>query len=56
MRSFRGSRLRIEVHNPQHVSRGVVRMEVDGVTQVGNVVKVEGLPVGEHRVEVWLGR
>ncbi len=55
VRIFRGSRLHIEVHNAQHVSRGVVRLEVDGIPQAGNVVRVDGSR-GEHRVEVWLGK
>jgi cellobiose phosphorylase len=53
-RHFRGGWLHITVHNPQHVSRGVVRFEVDGVPKTGNLAQLER-PAGEHRVEVWLG-
>ena len=35
VRRFRGSKLHITVNNPQHVSRGVVRFEVDGVPEIG---------------------
>ncbi len=54
MRILRGSRLRITVHNPSHVSRRVVRLLVDGVKVEGNVVRVDG-QTGDHQVEVWLG-
>jgi cellobiose phosphorylase len=54
-RSFRGSRLHITVHNPQHVSRGVVRVEVDGVQNEGNLVVFDE-PQRELQVEVWLGK
>jgi cellobiose phosphorylase len=54
-RRFRGNRLFIKVHNPQHVSRGVVRFEVDGQPMTGNIVPVDGA-TGDHQVEVWLGK
>jgi cellobiose phosphorylase len=54
-RSFRGSRLNINVHNPQHVSWGVVRFEVDGQPKTGNTIIVDGLPA-DHQVDVWLGK
>ncbi len=54
-RSFRGSRLSIKVHNPQHVSRGVVRFEIDGQTTTGNMVLVEGTPA-DHQIDVWLDK
>ncbi|OGN93401.1 MAG: glycosyl transferase [Chloroflexi bacterium RBG_13_50_21] len=54
-RSFRGCRLHITVHNPQHVSRGVVKIEVDGVTNEGNLVVLdESQKV--HQVAVWMGK
>jgi cellobiose phosphorylase len=53
-RRFRGCRLHIRVHNPQHVSRGVIKVTVDGVRIKGNLVKL-GLHDGAHQVEVWLG-
>ena len=54
-RSFRGNKLTITVHNPQHVSWGVVRFEVDGLPKTGNIAALEGTPA-DHTVEVWLGK
>jgi cellobiose phosphorylase len=53
-RRFRGRMLRVTVHNPQHVCRGVVKMSVDGGIVAGNLIPSD-LDDGEHRVEVWLG-
>ena len=53
-RIFRGCRLNITMRNPQHVSRGVTRVTVDGVKIEGSLVKLEALS-GAHQVEVWLG-
>jgi cellobiose phosphorylase len=53
-RSFRGSQMHITVHNPEHVSRGVIKMQVDGVDTEGSLV-VDTVP-GEHQVQVWLGK
>jgi cellobiose phosphorylase len=53
-RSFRGSQHYITVHNPEHVSRGVIKMEVDGALVEGSLVVPGGSP-GPHQVEVWLG-
>jgi cellobiose phosphorylase len=53
-RLYRGIRLHIRVHNPQHVSRGVRRVTLDGVEIEGNLVNMEALE-GEHQVEAWLG-
>jgi cellobiose phosphorylase len=54
-RNFRGARLQINVHNPQHVSQGVTKLEVDGVRQEANLVSVAG-QVGEHCIEAWMGK
>jgi cellobiose phosphorylase len=54
-RVFRGNRLHLTVHNPQHVSWGVVRLEVDGEAVQGSVVMVPDAS-GDHRVEAWLGK
>jgi cellobiose phosphorylase len=54
-RRFRGSLLRIVVHNPQHLCKGLVKVELDGKNVNGNLIP-GGLPEGEHHVEVWLGR
>ena len=53
-RRFRGQLLRIVVHNPWHVCKGVAKMTLDGDLAEGNLVP-SGLDVGEHLVEVWLG-
>jgi cellobiose phosphorylase len=52
-RKFRGSQLRITVHNEKRVSKGVVKMRVDGQEVSGNLIPL--LPVGEHYIEVWMG-
>jgi cellobiose phosphorylase len=52
-RRFRGSLLRIIVHNEQHVSKGVVKMTVDGQVVEGNLVPPQS--GGEHQIEVWMG-
>ena len=54
-RSFRGCRLHIDVLNPQHVSRGVMRVEVDGIGIEGNLVKLDKQG-GEYQVLVWMGK
>ncbi|MBN2803043.1 MAG: glycosyl transferase [Deltaproteobacteria bacterium] len=52
-RKFRGALYNIEVKNPDHVSKGVVKMVVDGKPVEGNVVPV--FESGDHKVEVTLG-
>jgi cellobiose phosphorylase len=54
VRRFRGRLIRIVVHNPQGVCKGVVKMSVDGKDLPGNLIPVD-LPGEEHDVEVWLG-
>jgi cellobiose phosphorylase len=54
VRAFRGNRFNIQVHNPQHVSRGVRQVNVDGAQIEGNLIKFESTG-GVHQVEVWLG-
>jgi cellobiose phosphorylase len=39
-RKFRGTLYRIEVKNPEHVSKGVVSVEVDGTVIDGNILPV----------------
>ena len=53
-RRFRGKLIEIRVHNPGHICKGVVRLEVDGQVISGNIVPVD-LPGERHQVEVWLG-
>jgi hypothetical protein len=53
-RAFRGSRYRIRVANPQHVSRGVVSLRVDGREVEGSLVLPAG--GGLHAVEAVLGQ
>lgn len=55
MRRFRGQVYRITAHNPQHVSKRVSRMVVDGNEIEGNLIP-PGLTGLEHTVEVWLGK
>lgn len=54
-RVFRGARVHIRVHNPDHVCKGIVRMTVDGLNQPGSAAFL--FPAGEeHILEVWMGR
>ncbi|MCX7861353.1 MAG: glycosyl transferase family 36, partial [Chloroflexus sp.] len=53
-RPFRGAVYEIEVLNPQHVSRGVASIEVDGVPITGQVVPALGDGT-THHVRVVLG-
>jgi cellobiose phosphorylase len=53
-RKFRGKIYRILVHNPLHVSKGVVKMSVDGNALSGSLIPMN-LPGMEHAVEIWLG-
>jgi cellobiose phosphorylase len=54
-RNFRGNMLHISVHNPQHISWGVQRIEMDGKPVVSNLVVLDKLS-GEHQVQVWMGK
>jgi cellobiose phosphorylase len=54
-RRFRGRMMRIVVHNPEHVCKGVVKMTVDGKFVPGNIIPAD-LPGEEHHVEIWLGK
>jgi cellobiose phosphorylase len=55
VRRFRGQTLRIAVHNPDGVCKGVVKMTVNGKGFSGNLIPCD-LPGSEHQIEVWLGR
>ncbi|HEX9061863.1 MAG TPA: glycosyl hydrolase family 65 protein [Clostridia bacterium] len=53
-REFRGSKYSITVKNPNHVSKGVKSLEVDGTEFIGNVIPIfsDGK---EHQVVVTMG-
>jgi cellobiose phosphorylase len=53
-RQFRGTRYEIEVQNPNHISKGVELMRVDGQRIDGNIVPifVDGQ---SHHVQIILG-
>ncbi|MFD3258261.1 GH36-type glycosyl hydrolase domain-containing protein [Paenibacillus lentus] len=53
-RVFRGDTFEISIKNPNHVSKGVKSITVDGKTIAGNVIAPIG-DGGTHRVEVVLG-
>jgi len=53
-RVFRGNVLEIQVHNPQHVQRGVEKLTLNGASLPGNLIPVEQMAATNH-VEVWLG-
>jgi len=52
-RSFRGATYKIEVKNPDHVSKGVKSVTVDGKAVDGNIVPI--FTEGAHTVEVVMG-
>ncbi|MCL1903923.1 MAG: glycosyl transferase [Oscillospiraceae bacterium] len=52
-RIFRGAIYNITVKNPDRVSKGVVKMTVDGVDTKGNII--HAFKAGTHEVEVVLG-
>ncbi len=54
-RRFRGRVIRIVVHNPEHVSKGVVKMTADKNIIEGNLIP-PNLEGNEHIVEIWLGK
>ncbi len=54
-RQFRGRKYEITVHNPDGVSKGVSRIQIDGKEAAGNLVPL-ALPGADHQVEVWLGK
>ena len=49
-RRYRGSLLHITIHNPDHVSKGVSRLFVDGLLLSDNIIPAN-LPPGEHYIE-----
>jgi cellobiose phosphorylase len=53
VRKFRGSLMRITVHNEKHVNKDVIKMTVDGQLVEGNLVPL--MAGGEHQIEVWMG-
>jgi cellobiose phosphorylase len=53
-REFRGDLYQITVKNPNHVSKGVVKMIVDGKEVKGNIIPLAG-DKKMHEVEVVLG-
>ncbi len=53
-RIFRGARYRIEIRNPDHVSKGIRQLIVDGQQIKGNVIPVFDTGT-EHKVEVIMG-
>ena len=55
VRRFRGKTIRIIVYNEQSVSRGVVRMRMNGQEIRGNVIPFDLLG-DDQEVEVWLGK
>jgi cellobiose phosphorylase len=53
-RRCRGAVYHIRVHNPNHVCKGVVRMEVNGNKVFGNCAAYQAAG-SENMIEVWLG-
>ncbi len=53
-RIFRGAKYRIEIRNPDHVSKGIKLLTVDGRETEGNVIPVFDTGT-EHKVEVIMG-
>ena len=55
IRKFRGNFIHIEVHNPDHVCKGVRLMKIDGLEVEQNLIEME-MVQQNSMVEVWLGR
>jgi cellobiose phosphorylase len=53
-RRCRGAVYHIRVHNPNHVCKGVVRMEINGNKVFGNCAAYQAAG-SENMIEVWLG-
>jgi len=53
-RRFRGAEYVIQVHNPEHVSKGVMRIDINGQTMKGNRVPISP-PGSQVDVEIWMG-
>lgn len=53
-RHFRGADFDIEVKNPQHVSKGVKKLIIDGKEFIGNIIPVMN-DFANHKVEVIMG-
>lgn len=53
-RAFRGARYEIEVLNPNHISKGVAKLTLDGEEVDGNVIPTQG-DGKTHKVVVTLG-
>ncbi len=53
-RKFRGDTYHIEIQNPNHVSKGVVKIEVDGKEQASGKINIIG-DGNEHTVIVTMG-
>ena len=54
IRKFRGVTYMINLHNPQHISKGIKSITVDGKSLIGNTLPIfeKG---SEHKVEVLMG-
>ena len=52
-RSFRGATFNIEIKNPDHISKGIKSLTVDGKPVEGNVIK--DITPGVHEVVAILG-
>lgn len=52
-RSFRGAEYTIKIENPNHVSKGIKSLTVDGKAVDGNVIR--GITSGKHEVVAVLG-
>jgi cellobiose phosphorylase len=54
-RIFRSKTYHIKVHNPDGVSRGIIKMTVDGKNIPGNIIPFD-LSGKEHFIEAWMGK
>jgi len=52
-RNFRDHLIEINVHNPNHVCKGVVRTTLNGAELPGNIIPTDKL-VQKNQVEIWL--
>jgi cellobiose phosphorylase len=52
-RKYRGSKFLIEVHNIDHVSKGIKSMTLNGKLVAGNLIQTK--KSGEYSIDIWMG-
>ena len=53
VRRFRGAIYHIVVHNPDHINKGIRKLQIDGVELTGTLIPLPS-GSGDHQVEAWM--